>query len=37
MCSIFFFSFEKRAVYETMSKNVVEPEGPKWRHELHAG
>jgi hypothetical protein len=37
-----FFFFENRAVYETMSKNMVEPEGPQMTsqyntYELHAG
>ena len=36
------FFFENRAVYETMPKNVVEPEGPQMTsqygpHELHVG
>jgi hypothetical protein len=29
--SITFFSSEKRAVYEIVSKNAVEPEGPKMK------
>jgi hypothetical protein len=36
------FCFENRAVYEIMSKNVVEPEGPQMTsqygaYELHTG
>jgi hypothetical protein len=42
MFSNFFFSFENRAVYEIMSKNMVEPEEPQMTSEygayaLHAG
>ena len=41
MFNNFFFS-ENRAVYEIMSKNMVEPEGPQMTsqygaYELHAG
>jgi hypothetical protein len=37
-----FFFFENRAVYEIMSKNMAQPEGPKMTskygaYELHAG
>jgi hypothetical protein len=37
-----FFSFENRVVYEIMSKNMVEPEGPQMRsqygsNDLHTG
>ena len=28
-CSVTFFFFENRTVYEIMSKNVVETEGPQ--------
>jgi hypothetical protein len=40
--SNFFFFFENRAVYETMSKNIVEPEGQQMTsqygaYELQAG
>ena len=41
LCSITFF-FENRAVYETMSKNVLEPKVPQMTlqygaYTLHAG
>jgi hypothetical protein len=42
LCSITFFSFENRAVYELMSTNMVDPEGSHMTsqygaYELHAG
>jgi hypothetical protein len=42
LCSVTFFFFENRAVYEITSKNVVEPERPQTTsqygaYELHAG
>ena len=33
-CSVFSNFSENRAVYEIMSKNVVETEGHKWRHNM---
>jgi len=29
LCTITFFSFENRAVYEIMWKNIVQPDGPQ--------
>jgi hypothetical protein len=34
--SLFFFPFENLAVYETMSKNLVEPEGPQMTSQYGA-
>jgi hypothetical protein len=37
LCSVIFFSFENRAVYEIMWRNVVEPVKPQmtiWRRRI---